>query len=144
MDVTLLANELVAALAPFLPFLLRLGEGTAEAAGRNLGAEAWDHAKALWDRLAGRLEEQPGALDAAREAAETPEDDALAAFRWQVRKLLTNDETLARELRDLLDEGQGRAGYSATVTASGERSIAVGRDAAGSTFVTGDQAPDRE
>jgi hypothetical protein len=140
MDVTLLANNLVAALAPFLPFLLRLGQDAAEGAGRSLGTEAWEHAKALWERLGGRLQERPGALAAAQDAAEAPDDDdARAAFRLQLRKLLADDARLASELRRLLDEGPAGAGSSTIVTASGERAIAVGRDATGSTFVTGDR-----
>lgn len=143
MDVAILANQLVTVLAPFLPFLVPLGQGAADAAGRQLGADAWEHAKALWDRLGDQLEERPDALEAVRGAAEAPDDgDARAAFRLQLRKLLGADEALADELRRLLAERPGAAGTSVTVTASGERSITVGRDAIGSAFVTGDRAPD--
>jgi hypothetical protein len=141
MDVTTLANELIAALAPFIPYLARVGESSAESAGRQLGADAWEHALALWDRLGGRLEERPAALEAVQDAARAPDDDdARAALRLQVRKLLEGDEALAGELRHLLDERPP----SVAVTASGERSIAVGRDVTDSSLSTGDQAPHPE
>jgi hypothetical protein len=145
MDVTMLANELVEVLVPFLPFLTQIGKETAERAGREFGAEAWENAKALWDRLAGRLEERPAAAEAVRDAAEAPDDgDARAALRLQVRKLLADDETLRSELRRLLDERPGGPGSSVIVTASGQRSVAVGRDAIDSRIETGDRAPDPE
>lgn len=145
MDVTTLANELVQALAPFLPYLTKLGRETAERAGREFGAGAWDHARTLWERLTRSLAERPTALESVRDAAEAPDDaDARAALRLQLRKLLAEDEQLAGDLRRLLDERPGRSGPSVTVTASGERSIAVGRDATRSRFETGDRAPDPE
>jgi hypothetical protein len=139
MDVTVLSNELVALLAPFLPYLVQLGKEAAEVAGRELGSEAWEHAKVLWDRLRGRLEERPAALEAVRDAAEAPgDDDARAALRLQLRKLLAGDEALAGDLRRLLDERPG-TGSSVTVTARGERSIAVGGDVTDSRLDTGDR-----
>jgi hypothetical protein len=143
MDVTILANELVEVLAPFLPFLTQFTRETAERAGREFGAEAWEHARLLWDRLAGRLEERPAAAETVRDAAEAPDDDdARAALRLQIRKLLADDGELANELRRLLDERPGAAESSVTVIASGERSIAVGRDARRSRLETGDRTAD--
>jgi hypothetical protein len=88
MDVTTVASQLVEVLAPFLPFLVHMGQEAAEQAGRQLSADAWDDAKALWDRLAGRLEERPAAAEAVQDVTEAPEDeDARAALRLQLRKL---------------------------------------------------------
>jgi hypothetical protein len=145
MDVTILANELVEVLAAFVPVLTLLGKETAEGAGRQFGADAWGYAKSLWDRLGGRLEERPAALEAVRDAAEAPDDgDARAALRLQIRKLLADDEVLAGELHGLLEERRDRVGAPVIVTASGERSIAIGRDATGNRFVIGDRAPDSD
>ncbi len=142
MDVTVLSNELVAVLVPFLPYLLQIGKKTAEAAGQEFGAEAWEHARGLWARLRGKVEERPAALEAVRDAAEAPDDDdARAALRLQLRKLLAGDEALVGDLRRLLDERPG-AGSSMTVTARGERSIAVGGDVTDSRLVTGDRNPE--
>jgi hypothetical protein len=135
MDVTIIGNDLVAVLAPFLPYLVRLGEGTAEEAGKRFGAEAWAQAQTLWNRLRGRLEAQPAALVAAREVAVAPGDElARGALRDQVQGLLVADEALAAELKRLLDEWPG------SVTAAiGDRSVAIGGDVRGSIINTGSQ-----
>ncbi len=51
MDVTTLAKDVAAFLAPFLPYLLKAGEKAAEEAGKKLGGDAWDKAKSLWGKL---------------------------------------------------------------------------------------------
>jgi hypothetical protein len=143
MDVTMLANKLVEVLAPFLPTLLRFSKESAAMVRRQFGAEAWDYAEALWDRLGASIMDQPAALEAARDAAAAPDDgDARAALRVQIRKLMEADQTLSSELRSLLDERPGGVDASVTVTSSGDRSIAVGGDAKGSHLMTGDRTPD--
>ena len=57
-------------------------------------------------------------------------------LRVQLKKLLTEDQALAEEVSSWLDQGK-TAGI--TVTASGERSVAIGGDAKGNTIVTGDR-----
>ena len=61
-------EEAVAFLAPFLPYLLKVGENAAEEAGKKLGQQAgggaWEKAKALWAKLRPKAE----AKDAAQEA----------------------------------------------------------------------------
>jgi hypothetical protein len=146
MDVSMLANDLVKELMPFLPFFFtQFGKETAERAGRQFGSQAWEHAKAIWDKLSGRLEERPGARAVVLDAAEAPDDeDARAAFRRQLVRILTDNPQLAGELRGMLDQRPAGEASSVVVTARGERSIAVGRDATASTFITGDREPDPE
>jgi hypothetical protein len=128
---------LVAFLAPFLPYLIRLGENVAEAAGAKLGAEGWNFAKALWGKLRPKVEAKPAAQEAVGDVAHAPEDeDALAALRLQLRKLLAEDEALAGEVGRLWREAE--AANVVTVTASGERSVAA-QTITGSTVTTGDQ-----
>jgi len=82
------------------------------------------------------VEAKPAALEAVQDAAERPDDeDALAALRLQLKKLLAEDEPLAKELARLLPQS-GPAGQ--TVTASGSRSVAIGGNVSGSVIVTGD------
>jgi hypothetical protein len=146
MDVTMLASDLVKELAPFLPlFLTQVGRETTERAGRQFGSEAWEGAKAIWDKLSGKLEERPAAQAVVLDAAEAPDDeDARAGFRRQLVRILNEDPELASELRGMLDQRPAGEVSSVVVTAMGERSIAVGRDATASSFVTGDQKPDPE
>jgi len=90
----------------------------------------------LWDKLRPKVEAKPAALEAVQDVAEHPDDeDALAALRQQLKKLLAEDEPLVQELARLLQQAQagGR-----TVTASGNRSVAIGGDVTDSVIVTGD------
>jgi hypothetical protein len=145
MDVSMLATELTTALAPFVPFLVQMGQRSAEEAGRRLGEDAWEQAKALWARLSGRLEERPAAIEAVREAAETPDDaDVRAALEVQLRRVLTADAGLAEEVRRLMADWPARPGPTTVATAGGERSIAVGGDVRHSTLRTGDEVPDSD
>jgi hypothetical protein len=133
-----LTGQVVALLAPFLPELMKAGQALAERASNELGAEGRELATAVWNRLSQRIDERPAAQEAARDVAANPKDeDMQAAFRVQLRKLLTEDPALLAEVRRTLEEGQ--KGGTNTVTASGAGAVAIGRDASGSTIITGDQ-----
>jgi hypothetical protein len=136
MDIGALASSLTTALVPLLPYLLKAGEKAAEETGKTVANQSVEWAKSLWTRLKPKIEAKPDALDAAQEIAQSPEDqDAQAALRRHLRKLLTEDQSLAEEVSSWLEQGKA-AGM--TVTASGERSVAIGGDVKGRTIVTGD------
>lgn len=137
MDVTMLAKDLAIFLTPLLPYLLKAGEKAAEEAGKKLGGDTWDLAKDLWAKLRPKVESKPAAQEVVLDAAAAPNDDDIqAALRLQLRKLLTEDAVLAREIERVWQEAQ-QAG--AIVIAAGERSVAIGRDVSSSTIITGDQ-----
>ena len=136
MDINALASSLTTALVPLLPYLLKAGDKAAEETGKAVAGQGWEWAKSLWTKLKPKVEAKPEALVAARDVAQTPEDtDLQAVLRVQLKKLLTEDQALAEEVSSWLDQGK-TAGI--TVTASGERSVAIGGDVNGSTIVTGD------
>jgi len=98
-----IARQIAQFLAPFLPYLLKAGEKAAEEAGRKLGAAAWEQAQALWARLRRKVEARPALKEAVADAAANPRDeDALAALRLQLRKLLEEDPALQEEVRRLM------------------------------------------
>jgi hypothetical protein len=132
--------EIAAAIAAFLaPHLKDLLAPVTESAGRRLDQAASRFATSIWDRLRGRFAERPAAQEAAEDVAAEPEDeDALAALRRQLRKLLEQDPELARELQAILAEAHAAGATTITVQAIGERSIAVNQ-ATGSTLSTGDR-----
>jgi len=137
MDITALASSLTTILVPLLPYLLKAGETAAEETGKAVAGQSWEWAKSLWTKLQPKVEAKPGAVEVAQDAALAPEDqDAQAAFRQQLKKLLTEDQSLAEEVSRWLDQGKA-AGIN--VTAAGERSVAIGGDVKGSTIVTGDR-----
>ena len=136
MDITALASSVTAALVPLLPYLLKAGEKAAEETGKKVADQSLEWGKSLWSKIKPKVEAKPEALEAAQDIAQSPDDqDAQAAFRRQLRKLLTEDQSLAEEVSRWLEQGKA-AGI--TVTASGERSVAIGGDVKGSTIVTGD------
>lgn len=136
MDIGALASSVTTALVPLLPYLLKAGEKAAEETGTKVADQSLEWAKSLWSKLKPKVDAKPAALEAAQDVAQTPDDeDAQAALRVQVKKLLAEDQSLAEEVRRWLEQGKA-AGI--TVTASGDRSVAIGGDVKGSTIVTGD------
>jgi len=137
MDIGVLASSVTTALVPLLPYLLKAGEKAAEETGKAVAGQSWEWAKSLWTKLKPKVEAKETALEAAQDASQAPEDpDAQAAFRQQLKKLLNEDQSLAEEVSRWLEQGKA-AGV--TVTAAGDRSVAIGGDAKGNTIVTGDQ-----
>jgi hypothetical protein len=135
-DVTLTAAQL----APLLPYLLKGGIELAKSAagelGKKLSAEAWDGLKALAAKIRHKAEAKPALQEALTDAQTAPADpDAQAALRLQLKKLLAEEPDLLSEAARLLANAQGGGN---TVTASGERSVAIGGDVSGSVIVTGD------
>jgi hypothetical protein len=86
----------------------------------------------LWRIFGARDESDPLPGPLADLAADPHDEDALAAVRLAIRKVLAADPVLAAEVRSML------AGAGVAVTASGERSIAA--QVISGIAVTGDDA----
>ncbi|HLZ27038.1 MAG TPA: hypothetical protein VKV73_06935 [Chloroflexota bacterium] len=138
-----LAGQVVQILTPFLPYLLKAGEDLGARAAQQMEDTGWDLASRLWGRLGAQVDARPSAREAATDLAAQPtDDDAQAALRVQIKKLLADEPQLQHELEALLNTAQG-SGSTTTVTASGDRSVAIGHDVRGSTIITGDQTGKR-
>lgn len=134
MDTGALASSVTTALVPLLPYLLKAGEKAAEETGKTVANQSLEWGKSLWSKLKSKVEAKPAALEAAQDVAHAPEDEDLhAALRVQLKKLLTEDQSLAEEASRWLEQGK-----AAGITASGDRSIAIGGNVKSSTIVTGD------
>ena len=125
MDVTSLANEAMGYMAPVLPFLLATGKTLRDKAiekiGQNFGEEGFKFGKSLWEKLGAKVEAQPAALEAAKDLAAQPEDaDNQAAFRKELKKILSGDESLTTEIKQMLDEAKA-AGIN--LIQSGDRNV---------------------
>jgi hypothetical protein len=137
MDIPTLAATVTTFLVPALPYLTKAGEKGSEIIGEKLGTGAWGIAKAIWQRLGSNPEVEP----AAREVAAAPDDqDAQAALRYQLKKLLAADDSLAAALAQLVETVGQPAGYRAEVhgegaVAQGPGSVAAGK---GGSAVSGD------
>lgn len=106
MDTAELAQQITALLAPFLPYLVgKVGDAVVEVTVEKSVERAWERAKALWVRLRPKVEAKPAIQEAARRAAESPDDeDAHVALRLQLETLLAEDQTLARAINGLLQQ----------------------------------------
>src|SRR6185369_17645197 len=104
MDINALASSLTTALVPLLPYLLKAG---AEETGKKAVDQSLEWAKSIWTKLKPGVEAKPEALEAALDIAQSPDDqDAQAAFRRQLKKLLTEDQSLAEEVRRWLEQSK--------------------------------------
>lgn len=137
MDIGELASSLTTALVPVLPYLVKAGEGAAQEAGKNVTNRSLEWAQSLWTKLKPRVDAKPAALEAVVEAAEDPDDgDVQATLRRQLKKLLVEDQSLAQEVNQWLQQGEA-AGHIAS--ASGKGSVSIGGNVTGSTIITGDR-----
>jgi hypothetical protein len=134
-----LAGQLVQVLTPFLPYLVKAGEGLGGRAAHEIEDKGWDLASKLWSRLGAKVDAKPAAQEAAADLATQPEDeDAQAALRIQLKKLLAEDPSLHQEIEAMLAEAH-TSGGTVTVSVTGTRNVGVGRDVRNSTIITGDQ-----
>lgn len=137
MDIVALASSLTTVLTPLLPYLLKAGEKVADETGKAIAGESWEWAKSIWTKLKPKVEAKEAALEAAQDVAEAPKDEeAQVALRRQLKKLLTEDQSLAEEVSRWLDQGKA-AGIN--VSATGERSVAIGGNVQDSPIFTGDR-----
>ncbi|MGB8645776.1 MAG: hypothetical protein WCF84_11105 [Anaerolineae bacterium] len=115
MDITMLANQLVAFLAPFLPFLVKMGEQAAEESGKKLGSEAWDMAKSFYRMLTPKIEASPAMNDMLEKAASHPADSrTTGAVEVLLEDALEADKQLASDLeRKWIDWRQATQIHSA-------------------------------
>ncbi len=133
-----LAHQARDLLTPFLPYLLPAATGVGKAAlkkaGERIGDASWNRAEALWNKLWPKIQERPGALEAARDLADAPNDnDAQGAFSLQLKKMFAEDDDLTKTVTQFffLDS-------SVHITASGERSVAA-NNVTNSIIMTGDK-----
>jgi hypothetical protein len=132
LNIVELAQKISAFLLSLLPYLLKIGDKVAEEAGKKIGGEAWDKAKALWDKLRRKKN-----VEQVAQTAALPDNQALRdALREEIAHALQEDGDLREEVARLWGEAEA-AGV--TVTASGDRSVAVGGDVSGSVIITGDR-----
>ncbi len=138
MDIGELAKQMTAMLIPVLPYVVKTSDKFLEEVGKGMEDEAVRLAKVLWTKIRPKIESKPSILDAVKDVAEHPTDsDAQGALRLQIKKLLTDDKALADEVREWWKES-GAANL--VVTATGERSVAIGGDVRGTSITTGDQS----
>lgn len=131
-------------LTPFLPYLLKLGQGAAETAtetaANKFGDAAWKKAQSVWAILSPKVETKASAQEAATDVANDPEDaDAQAALRNQLKKLLANNEALASKLATIFQSDNNIPTTQITQNVNGNQNQTIGQISGGQVFgnVTG-------
>ncbi len=134
-EIAVLAQAVTTFLLPALPYLVKAGEAAAQETGKKLLGGAWDATKSLWDKLKPKVEAKAEALSAVKDVAQDPKDaDLQAAFRVQIKKLLSEDEAFATEIEQLLNNAKAISGSQVSATDGG---IAFGDNAKDNIAVTG-------
>lgn len=137
-----LAALLASFLTPFLPHLLKLGKPVAEEAGKALGGKlgegTWETAKQAWGKLAPKVTDKPLAKGAAEALANNGQDDeAQEIWLSQLKKVLTANPELAKDLQGLLDQEAEAVAQAVSVcqTVVGDKNIVIG-SSSGSINIT--------
>ena len=139
-------TALTAFITPFLPFLLKLGQGATEAVAESVaskfGEAAWQKAQAVWIVLSPKVNARETAKEAVADVANNPEDeDYQAALRVQLKKLLANDAALAHQLAKILREDSSKNTPTTKIiqNVSGNQNQTIGQISGGQVFgnVTG-------
>jgi hypothetical protein len=152
MDIGMLAKDVTALVVPLMPYLVKAGEKAAEVVAQEIGKDGWDKAKTLWQRLWQGREGREAVRKAVQEVIDHPKDeDAVAALRLQIRKILAEDASLAREIKELLEElrhvtpqhfqarleGSGAIAQGKGAVAAGAGGVAIGGNVQGGNIITG-------
>ncbi|MCS6969634.1 MAG: hypothetical protein NZ552_01270 [Planctomycetes bacterium] len=135
-------SQIAQTLASMLPYLLQGGIELAKSAaaqlGKQLSTDAWDGLKGLAEKIRARAEAKPALQEALTDAQAAPDDeDARAALRYQLKKLLQEDAELRQQLEQLLQPDADPWAKGATGIIATDRSIVIGPNASGNVANTG-------
>jgi hypothetical protein len=142
-------NELTRLLTPALPLLVKGGEKLAEMTSEKLGGVAPELIKQIWVRLRRAIADRPAAQEAVQDLAAAPDDeDFHAALRVQLKKLLQVDESLAKNIAELMQEARQSTANQAqqegdgaiaqatqSAVAATQGAVGIGRDVGGNVIV---------
>jgi hypothetical protein len=152
MEFAKLAQEVTALVVPLMPYLTKAGEKAAEAVAQKLGEAGWEKAKTLWGRLWQRTEGKEAAREAVQEVLADPSDEeAVVVLRRQIKRLLAEDASFAREIAAAVEEfraaspqhfqaqitGSGAIAQGQGTVAAGAGGVAIGGSVHGGVIVTG-------
>lgn len=105
MDAITLTTLIAPFITPFLPFLLKFGEKSAETAGAKLGEEGWNKAKKIWDKLHPKVEAKEDAKVAVEQVAAKPDSKPRqAVFQEELETLLKENPDLVEAIAQIWQE----------------------------------------
>jgi hypothetical protein len=142
LDTVALAKIITSLLSPAIPYLIKGGDQAWGEASKKIGADTWELTKTIWMKFASSKSKPNGeektieVIKAATEVANNPSDeDAQAALRFQIKKLLTEDPELSLEIYKVLNEA--KASSSQTSIRIGGVDISGGANVTNSGNIVG-------
>ena len=92
-------------LSSCLPSLLKMGDKAVESIGIKIGADAWETAKKIWDKIHPKLAAKEDAKTAADQLAAKPESEARkAVFQEELETIFKENSDLAEAIAKILQE----------------------------------------
>ncbi len=128
---------LMAFLSPCLPFLMKVGEKSAESAASKIGEDAWNKAKKIWEKLQPQVEAKEDAKIAAQQLAGKPENEKRKAlFQEELEILLQENPSLAEAIAQILKEDSSNchSGSGVTQNVTGRQNQTIGTVSGGQVF----------
>jgi hypothetical protein len=93
------SRRLTELMAPALPYLLDTDVQSETQIPATLGSVNWELSKTLWKKLSLRFERDPRWIEILLDISNNPSDeDAVAAWRFNIKKMLMAEPELAMEL----------------------------------------------
>jgi transketolase len=126
MDIAVLTTFL----APFLPYLMKLGGKAAEGAAGKLGEDAWNKAKAVWSKLSPKVEASSEVKVAAEQVAAKPDSQARqSVLQEELEALLQQNPELAEAIARIMreDAADGTPGIEIVQKVTGEKNQTIGQ-----------------
>ena len=146
MDPVSIAPLVLSAWSLLAPYAKKIAGKLVEKAGESLP----DVVGKVWDTVKGKMEESPDTKALPADLVAAPDDqDMQGAFKYQLKKLLENDEAFAQQLAKLVNEAKQVTMYSAAlqgdgalaqgdnVVAVGKGGVHIGGNVSGSNIITG-------
>jgi CHAT domain len=125
---------LMAAIAPFLPSLLKPHDREIDRSTESAAAQT---ARAIWEKLGSQVAAKAAAQEIAIDFADRPEDkDLQAALRVQLKKILDQDPELSAAIDRILqaDANVPLAGAKIQQNITGDRNQTIGQVSGGHVF----------
>ena len=149
MDPISIAPLVISAWSFIAPYAKKVAGKLVEKAGESLP----DVVGKIWDTVKGKMEESADTKALPADLVAAPDDqDMQGAFKYQLKKLLENDEAFAKRLEALVTEAkQQGTSYTATLkgdgaiaqgdgaTAVGRGGVHIGGNASDNMIITGDK-----
>jgi hypothetical protein len=102
-NLTIFISSLTAFLSPILPYLLKLGDKSAESAAEKFGEDTWNKATTVWAKLRPNLSSKTDIKVAVEQVANKPDSEARqAVLKEELETLLRANPDLATEISEIL------------------------------------------